>query len=191
MRDLSRVVQRSPGIMGGTSVFAGTRVPVRTMLDYLEAGDRLDDFLDQFPTVSRDQTVAFLELATEAALAKTDPPCGRAVATAADDGTVRVWDVATSRPIGPVLRHEAGMGMVAFTNDGLIRTGSLTGTVKLWDAARAPIEGNVERIRLWIQAMTGFELNAEGSLRALEGPRWRHRRARLRELGGPPANQAQ
>ena len=73
MRDLSRVVQRSPGIMGGTPVFAGTRVPVQTMLDYLEAGDRLDDFLDQFPTVSRDQAVAFLELATEAVLAKTDP----------------------------------------------------------------------------------------------------------------------
>ena len=73
MRDLSRVVHRSPEIMGGTPVFAGTRVPIQTMLDYLEAGDRLDDFLDQFPTVSRDQAVAFLELATEAALAKAKP----------------------------------------------------------------------------------------------------------------------
>ena len=52
MRD---VKPRSQGILGGTPVFAGTRVPVQTMLDYLEAGDRLDDFLDQFPTVSRDQ----------------------------------------------------------------------------------------------------------------------------------------
>ena len=54
-------------------MFAGTRVPVQTMLDYLEAGDRLDDLLDQFPTVSRDQAVAFLEFATEAALGKANP----------------------------------------------------------------------------------------------------------------------
>jgi len=73
MRDLSQVVQRSPGILGGTPVFAGTRVPIQTMLDYLEAGDRLDDFLEQFPTVTRDLAVAFLELAKEAALAEADP----------------------------------------------------------------------------------------------------------------------
>jgi len=73
MRDMSQVVQQSPKILGGTPVFAGTRVPVQTMLDYLEAGDRLDDFLDQFPTVTRDQAVAFLEFATEVALAKANP----------------------------------------------------------------------------------------------------------------------
>jgi uncharacterized protein (DUF433 family) len=56
--------------MGGTPVFAGTRVPIQTLLDYLEAGDRLDDFLDEFPTVTREQAVAFLELATEAAVAQ-------------------------------------------------------------------------------------------------------------------------
>jgi uncharacterized protein (DUF433 family) len=54
MQDVSKIVQRSLAILGGTPVFAGTRVPIQTMLDYLEAGDRLDDFLDQFPTVSRD-----------------------------------------------------------------------------------------------------------------------------------------
>ncbi len=80
------------------------------------------------------------------------------------------------------------MAMVAFTSDRLVRTGTLTWTVRLWDAARAPIEGDVERITLWVQAMTGFELNAEGSLRELDGPRWRARRARLRELGGPPVD---
>ena len=73
MQDVSQIVQRSPAILGGTPVFAGTRVPIQTMLDYLEAGDRLDDFLDQFPTVSRDQAVAFLEFAKESALAKADP----------------------------------------------------------------------------------------------------------------------
>jgi uncharacterized protein (DUF433 family) len=56
--------------MGGTPVFAGTRVPVQTLIDYLEAGDRLDDFLDDFPTVSREQALQVLELAKEALLAK-------------------------------------------------------------------------------------------------------------------------
>jgi uncharacterized protein (DUF433 family) len=53
-------------MLGGTPVFAGTRVPVRTLLDYLEAGDRLDDFLEDFPTVTREHAVAVLELAGKA-----------------------------------------------------------------------------------------------------------------------------
>ena len=68
MRDANRVVQRSSKILGGTPVFAGTRVPIQTLLDFLAAGDRLDDFLDEFPTVTREQAVAFLEFAEEAAL---------------------------------------------------------------------------------------------------------------------------
>lgn len=47
--------------MGGTPVFAGTRVPVQTLLDYLEAGESIDDFLAGFPTVKREQVIAFLE----------------------------------------------------------------------------------------------------------------------------------
>jgi len=62
------VVQRSPDILGGTPVFAGTRVPVQSLIDYLEAGDRLEDFLEDFPTVTREQVVAALELAKEALL---------------------------------------------------------------------------------------------------------------------------
>lgn len=60
------VIERSPDILGGTPVFRGTRVPVRTLIDYLEAGDRLEDFLGDFPTVSREQAVAVLQLAKEA-----------------------------------------------------------------------------------------------------------------------------
>ncbi len=73
MRDANQIIQRTKAILGGTPVFAGTRVPVQTLLDYLEAGDRLDDFLDEFPTVSRQQAVAFLELAKEAAVAEASP----------------------------------------------------------------------------------------------------------------------
>ena len=47
--------------MGGTPVFAGTRVPVKTLLDYLEGGETIDDFLEGFPTVRREQVIAFLE----------------------------------------------------------------------------------------------------------------------------------
>ena len=71
MSDANRIVQRSSKIMGGTPVFAGTRVPIQTLLDFLQAGDRLDDFLDEFPTVTREQAVAFLELSMEAAVAET------------------------------------------------------------------------------------------------------------------------
>ena len=54
-------IDRNPDILGGTPVFAGTRVPVRILMEHLEAGDRLDDFLDDYPSVSRDQAVALLE----------------------------------------------------------------------------------------------------------------------------------
>ena len=62
------LVQRSSDVLGGTPVFAGTRVPVQTLLDYLEGGERHDDFLENFPTVTRDQAVAFLEQAASAYL---------------------------------------------------------------------------------------------------------------------------
>jgi len=55
----------SPDVMGGTPVFAGTRVPVQTLLDYLEGGETIDDFLAGFPTVSREQILAFLEEAKD------------------------------------------------------------------------------------------------------------------------------
>ncbi|MCE2452687.1 MAG: DUF433 domain-containing protein [Nitrospinae bacterium] len=57
------LIERNPDILGGTPVFAGTRVPVRTLMEHLEAGDRLDDFLEDFPTVSREQALGALERA--------------------------------------------------------------------------------------------------------------------------------
>jgi uncharacterized protein (DUF433 family) len=55
------IVSRSPDILGGTPVFAGTRVPIQTLIDYLEGGESIDDFLAGFPTVTPDQVIAFLE----------------------------------------------------------------------------------------------------------------------------------
>ncbi len=57
------VIHSNPNILGGTPVFVGTRVPVQTLLDYLEGGESLDTFLDHFPSVGREQAVAVLELA--------------------------------------------------------------------------------------------------------------------------------
>jgi uncharacterized protein (DUF433 family) len=67
----SSVVHSDPDILGGTPVFAGTRVPVQTLLDYLEGGESIDDFLEGFPSVKREQIVAFLEQAKASLLART------------------------------------------------------------------------------------------------------------------------
>ena len=63
------LITRSDEVLSGTVVFTGTRVPVQTLLDYLEEGDTLDHFLEDFPTVSREHAVAVLELAKESAFA--------------------------------------------------------------------------------------------------------------------------
>ena len=64
------VIHSDPEILGGTPVFVGTRVPFRNLIDYLERNHSLDEFLDTFPTVSRDQAVAALEAAHEAVIAR-------------------------------------------------------------------------------------------------------------------------
>lgn len=79
LRDPS-IISASPEIMGGTPVFAGTRVPVQTLLDYLKAGESIDDFLDGFPTVTREKVIALLEEAGKQVIgmvASHEAPVGR------------------------------------------------------------------------------------------------------------------
>ncbi len=64
------LIVSSPDILGGTPVFVGTRVPVKNLTDYIEAGDTLDEFIEDFPSVSREQAVEFIEQAKEALLAR-------------------------------------------------------------------------------------------------------------------------
>lgn len=64
------LITSSPDILGGTPVFTGTRVPVQTLIEYLEGGETIDDFLEGFPTVARDQVLAFLEEAKARMLPK-------------------------------------------------------------------------------------------------------------------------
>ena len=73
MKHSESVIQCDPEIMGGTPVFVGTRVPFQTLLGYLEAGQPLAEFLDDFPTVSRDKAVAALEQAKESLFARARP----------------------------------------------------------------------------------------------------------------------
>ena len=67
---LDTVFHSDPEILGGTPVFVGTRVPVETLMEWLEGGYSLDKFLENFPTVEREQAIAFMHHATQAILAK-------------------------------------------------------------------------------------------------------------------------
>ena len=69
MTRLSDIVRCDPDVLGGTPVFAGTRVPIQSLFDYLEGGETLDEFLRQFPSVKRDQTIAALDFARATLLA--------------------------------------------------------------------------------------------------------------------------
>ena len=66
------LINIDPELMGGTPVFRGTRVPVKTLFDHIEEGDSIEVFLDDFPTVSREQTTAFLETAMNTIIDKAE-----------------------------------------------------------------------------------------------------------------------
>ena len=91
------VIAQSSDVMGGKVVFYGTRVPVQTLLDYLEAGETIDDFLAGFPSVTRAQVIAFLEAAkdrlAESAAQMNRTPCQRALKLAKKpgNGTPMEW----------------------------------------------------------------------------------------------------
>jgi uncharacterized protein (DUF433 family) len=59
--DFNGIIHSDPEIMGGTPVFVGTRVPLQNLIDYLEGGESVDDFLDAFPTVKKEQAIAVIE----------------------------------------------------------------------------------------------------------------------------------
>jgi uncharacterized protein (DUF433 family) len=68
--DPKQIVHSDPEILGGTPVFVGTRVPVDALIDFLEGGDTIEDFIENYPGVSREQVVSFLEEASRALVAK-------------------------------------------------------------------------------------------------------------------------
>jgi WD40 repeat protein len=101
-------------------------------------------------------------------------------------GEARLWDAATGKPLGAPLRQNARISALGFSPDGkTVVTGSPEEGVDVW-IVPAPLAGDVERIRLWIEVNTGLELDAGGAVEELDGRTWHERWQRLQDLGGAP-----
>jgi WD40 repeat protein len=164
-----------------------------------------------FLTVSADRTVRVWDGATgtpaspplphqDPILAAAISPDGRVVLTGTGTGSgepfkgggaARLWDTTTGKPLGEALRHQLPVRAVAFSPDGrsFLTAESVTwkgeGDARLWDAP-APVEGELERLVLWVQVLTHLELDRGGTAHPLDDATWQERRRRLEELGGPP-----
>jgi WD40 repeat protein len=113
-------------------------------------------------------------------------PDGKTLLTGSHDYTARLWDTATARPLGKPLVHGGGVRAVAFSPDGrTLLTGSDDHNARLWGVP-SPVRGDVDRIQLWAQVLTGVELDAQGDYRVLDAAIWQERRRRLSQIGGPP-----
>jgi WD40 repeat protein len=111
---------------------------------------------------------------------------GRNVVTGSHDRTARLWDVQTGKPLGPALRHDELVEAAASCRDGrTVLTGGLDSTARLWRIP-SPVVGGVERIRLWVEVLSGKELQPDGAVRVLGAGQWRERQQRLQALGGAP-----
>jgi WD40 repeat protein len=106
-------------------------------------------------------------------------PDGTTALTGSEDGTARLWDVATGKPCGPPVEHRAPVTAVAFSPDGrVVLTGGWDRTARLWEVPTA-LEGEVGPIVLWVQVLSGLELDSGGTVRQLDPSRWQERRQRL------------
>jgi WD40 repeat protein/serine/threonine protein kinase len=111
---------------------------------------------------------------------------GRTVVTGGRGGGARLWDAATGTPIGPVWPHQQVVWAVAcHPTEPLVLTGSADRTARLWQIPD-PVDGQPEQITLWLQVITGMDLDDNGKTHWLDAATWFERRRRLGELGGPP-----
>jgi WD40 repeat protein len=117
-------------------------------------------------------------------------PDRKLLATAGDGRTARLWDWATGKRIGPPLRHPGQVRSASISPDGhVLLTGGYDRAAHLWPVP-TPVEGDVERLTLWVQVLTGMELDDRGGARLLDNRTWHERRQRLQSLGGPPPQPA-
>jgi WD40 repeat protein/tRNA A-37 threonylcarbamoyl transferase component Bud32 len=113
-------------------------------------------------------------------------PDGATLATGCRDGAARLWDLATGKSIGPPLLHQGMVRALAFSSvDDLLLTGSADGTARFWRIPKAP-DGPTARLLRWAEVLTGMEMDADGSVRALDVSTWQKRRRLLQTLGGAP-----
>jgi WD40 repeat protein len=117
-------------------------------------------------------------------------PDGKTVITGCEDGTARLWDATTGRPLGPPFRHQDAVKAVAFGPDGkTLITGSLNGNIQRWDVA-TELPDDLERVANWVEALTGLTLDETGSIQLLDNAAWLRRREKVKEQGGPPVADA-
>jgi WD40 repeat protein len=138
-----------------------------------------DDMIARFWDTATGKAMG-LPLAHQAAVcAVTFSPGSDFAATGCEDHIARRWDVATSRAIGPPLAGGDRVIALAFRADGkALVTGCADRTVRVWKLP-VPVVGPAEQITLWVQVITGQELDAAGAARLLDAAEWRERRRRL------------
>src|SRR5262249_20870747 len=108
------------------------------------------------------------------------------VATRVADGAARLWDVATGQPIGPSFQQDGAVTVMAFSPDGKIFATASDKTARIWKVP-TPIEGEPERLALWLRVVSGMEIDEHRVVRVLDTKTWQERRRSLDRLGGPPA----
>jgi WD40 repeat protein len=117
-------------------------------------------------------------------------PDGRTVLSASADGTARFWDAKTGLTVGPPLRHGDAVQAAGYGPDGRqVVTGSRDGAAQRWRAPAGGLLGSADRIALWLEGLTGLELDAAGAVQAL-GEATRQERADRLAAGGPPPQPA-
>ena len=117
-------------------------------------------------------------------------PDGTTVLTASADGTLQFWDVATQWPLGLPLQHKSLVFAAAFRPDGKeVVSASNDTTARFWPVPAA-VDGEIERVVLWAQVVTGAELGNGDVVHVLDAHTWQERREQLERMGGPPATTA-